>query len=126
MVKDEEVKAMPFTTAPDVVMEAATFTSIFRTNGLVPMVTFGLRGMETVALAGPLMCTGVPELFRKVSSELTSVRFAAENVPWGRLPTMNGSNLPDSCVSSMRLLVGTATVTAAPPPTGGSARAERE
>src|SRR3954453_6769193 len=97
MLNEAGVKAIPFTTpAAVVVIEAATFTSIFRTSGLLPIVRFGLRGTEMDALAGPLMWTGVPAVVRNVSSEFAKVRFAAENVPWGRLPAINGSNFPEA------------------------------
>src|SRR5438270_447233 len=120
MLKDVEVKAIPFTTPAAVVIEAPTFTSIFRTKGLPPITRFGLSGTVMDALAGPLMCTAVPAAVRKVSSEFANVRFAAENAPWGRLPAMNGSNFPEACVNSMRLLAGTATVTGVPPAAGVS------
>src|ERR1051326_6086650 len=117
---------MPLTTPPLVEIELAMLTSIFSTSGLEPMVRFGVRGTLIEALAGPLMWTGVPVLERNVSSELTSVRFAAENVPCGRLPAINGSNFPEACVSSMRLLAGTVTTTGEPPPAGVSDSAETE
>src|SRR5262249_3803817 len=117
---------MPLTTPAVVVMELATFTSILKTIGLLPMVRFGLSGTVMEAAAGPLMWTGVPLLLRKVSSELTSMRFTAEKVPCGRLPVTNGSNLPEAWVSSMRLLAGTATVIDAPPAAGVSESAETE
>src|SRR5882724_12329134 len=120
MLNEDAVKAIPLTTPAAVVMEAATFTSILRTSGLLPMVRFGLSGTVMDALAGPLMCTAVPVLLRNVSSEFTNVRFAAEKVPCGRLPAMNGSNFPEACVNSMRLPAGTATETGAPPPAGVS------
>src|SRR5215472_2448990 len=126
MVKDVGPKPMPFTTPPLVVMELATLTSIFSTSGVLSMVILGVSGTEMDALAGPLMCTGVPVPERNVSSELTSVRFAAEKVPCGRLPTINGSNFPEAWVSSIRLLAGTLTVTGDPPPAGVSDNAETE
>src|SRR6266853_4085995 len=126
MLKEVGPKLMPFTTPALVVMELATFTSIFKTRGLEPMVRFGLSGTVMEELAGPLMWTAVPVLLRNVSSELISVRFAAENVPCGRLPAMNGSNLPEAWVSSMRLLAGTVTVTGEPPPAGVSDNADTD
>src|SRR5579864_269267 len=120
MLNEDEVKAIPFTTPAAVVMEAPTFTSIFRTSGLLPIARLGLSGTVMDALAGPLMCTAVPAEVRNVSSEFAKERFAAENVPWGRLPVINGSNFPEACVSSMRLPAGTATETGAPPPAGVS------
>src|ERR1044071_13528 len=125
MLKEAEGNAIPFTTPPTVVMDAATFTSIFRTSG-PEMVRFGLSGTVMDALAGPLMWTAVPVPLRNVSSELTSVRFAAENVPWGRLPATNGSNLPEAWVSSMRLLAGTVTAIGEPPAAGVSDSEETE
>src|ERR1051326_165037 len=127
ILKEEAVKAIPFTTPAAVVLiEAATFTSMFRTRGLLPIVRLGLRGTLIEALAGPLMWTGVPAVVRNVSSEFANVRFAAENVPCGRLPATNGSNFPEAWVNSMRLLAGTVTETGAPPPAGASEQDDTE
>src|SRR5579859_1609793 len=126
MLNEVGPKLIPLTTPPLVVIELATLTSMLSTSGLEPIVRFGVKGTVIDALAGPLMWTAVPVLERNVSSELTRVRFAAENVPCGRLPAMNGSNLPEACVSSMRLLAGTLTATGEPPPAGVSERAETE
>src|ERR1051326_5373246 len=126
MLNEAGVKAIPFTTFPAVVIDAPTLTSIFRTSGLLLMVRLGLSGTVMDALAGPLMCTAVPVLLRNVSSEFAKVRLAAENVPWGRLPVVKGSNLPEACVSSMRLLAGTEMETGAPPPAGVSDNADTE
>src|SRR5690349_361271 len=118
MLNEVGPKLMPVIAVPLTVTELARFTSMASTRGEPPTVIAGLSGTVMLALAGPLMWTGVPVPVRNVSSELTTVIFTALNVPWGRLPMANGSNLPEACVSSMRFLVPTGTFTAAPPPLG--------